>query len=140
MLPYVLEKRLKTQQLEKAQDVPISTPTEPIGPSRSSSSSLQKKKKIKISKNHASLSKLGAIGHTLSILKKKKKKKEIIFSSNIKVFKIHASICKLGAFSYISFIFKKRDHHNHLLKKNSKFPKIMHPFLNWGHSVMPYPF
>ena len=123
MLPYVLEKRLKTQQLEKAQDVPINTPTEPIGPSRSSSSSLQKKKKFKISKNYASLSKLGAFGHTSSILKKKKKKKEIIFSSNIKVFKIHASICKLGAFSYVSFIFKKRDHHNHLLKKIQDFQK-----------------
>ena len=72
MLPYVLEKRLKTQQLEKAQDVPINTPTEPIGPSRSSSSSLQKKKKkFKISKNYASLSKLGAFGHTSSILIKK---------------------------------------------------------------------
>ena len=44
----------------------------------------KKKKKIKISKNHASISKLGAFGHASSILKKR----EIIFPPKVKVFKI----------------------------------------------------
>ena len=69
---------------------------------------------IKISKNHVSISKLGAFDHTSSILKKK-----IIFSLNIKVFKNHASICKLGAFGHASFIFKKGDHHHNLLIKTN---------------------
>ena len=44
----------------------------------------KKKKRNKISKYHASISKLGAFGHASSILKKKK----IISSLKVKVFKI----------------------------------------------------
>ena len=77
---------------------------------------------IKISKNHVSISKLGALGHTSSIFFLKKERNHF-FSSNVMIFKSHASICKLGAFGHASFIFQKK-------KKKSRFPKIMHPFLN----------
>ena len=93
------KKRLKMRQLDKARDVPIDTPIVPIGTSRSSSSSSFQKKKIKISKNHASISKLGAFGHASSILKKKRN--HIFLKSQ--GFQNHASICRLGAFNYASF-------------------------------------
>ena len=41
--------------------------------------SSKKKKKFKISKNYASLSKLGAFGHTSSILKKKEEERNHLF-------------------------------------------------------------
>ena len=57
-------------------------------------------KKIKISKNHASISKLGAFGHASFILKKKKKNHIFLKSQG---FQNHASICRLGAFKSQGF-------------------------------------
>ena len=45
-------------------------------------------------------------------------------------------IFELGAFGHASSIKKKKM----IIIKNQDFPKVMHPFLNWGHSVMPHPF
>ena len=59
----------------------------------------KKKKRNKISKYHASISKLGAFGHASSILKKKKN--HLFLKSQ--GFQNHASICRLRAFKSRGF-------------------------------------
>ena len=96
----------------------------------------KKKKKIKISKNHASISKLGAFSHASSILKKRKR--NLFFSLNIKVFKIMHLFSKLGAFGYTLSPFSEANKVSHPFSKKKKkkrdpFQKqkvIMHKFLD----------
>ena len=76
---------------------------------------------IKISKNHVSISKLGALGHTSSIFFKKKK--EIIFFLKCHDFQKSCINLQTRGIRPCLIHFPKK-------KKKSRFPKIMHPFLN----------